>query len=556
MKKKLLLIQLSLLLSISLVVNANIAAAKTTGGDLIYATDSAGSDNFSFLGCLPPAWVQLTNDRIIRYNYNDEKEGFYPMLAKRYVFSPDYKTLDIYLRKGIKWQGGYGELTAADVKYTFDLQSNADKGSWQAWWWAAPDKGGFIKSTEVVSRYHFRFNFSRPPYPAWLSDLSTPFMGIACKKYVEKVGLEKAIMDPIGTGPWQLIKHVPGSYMKFERNDDYWGKKPDFKYLTIRFVPEINTQIAMLRAGAVDIIGIPPDKISQIKAAGLRTFSIPEATGTYIMFGGQLLSTDPTYDPTVPWVTHTNEPADSAWNQRALKVRKALNLAINRKAIYDKIMHGACIPMTTYVWPPDMLGYKSEWKKIPYDPDQAKKLLSEAGYPNGFKKPITMYIDTGNTYAGATGKDMALAVANDLEAIGLKVNRQIIDATAFNNLWYAGRKDAWCMSAMYLEVYPEPTMMWPWLLSSKTETHGAFMSPEFDKIINKVNDAITMSEKGRIKLEQSGEDWIYNNYMFAPIAFENKIAAFGPKIKGISRYEKYAQYSEPGLTFRYITRSK
>ena len=408
------------------------SSAGSATGELIYATESMGDDNFYFLGGLPPAWSQLTNDRLIRYNYSNEPAGYYPMLAEKWEFAPDYTYMDIYLRHGVQWQGGYGEFTADDVKYTMDLQADATSGSWQAWWWDTPDKGGFIKDVQVIDPYHVRFNFSAPPYPAWLSDFSTTFMNIECKKYVEKVGVEKAVQEPIGTGAWQLIEHVAGSYMKFEAFDQYWGKKPGYKYLTIKSVPEKDAQLAMLQTGEVDVIGVPPDKIAQVKANGFRTFSIPEATEEYVIFGGQLLSDDPKFDPTVPWAPHTNEAADSEWNQRALKVRKALNMAINKDAIRSKIMYGAAEPAATYLWPPSMAGYKSEWKETPYSPEQAKQLLSEAGYPNGFAKPITMLVDSGNTYAGATGKETALQTASDLQAIGLKVDVQMIEANAFS----------------------------------------------------------------------------------------------------------------------------
>jgi peptide/nickel transport system substrate-binding protein len=532
---------------------ATTSKPSTATGELIYATESMGDDNFYFLGGLPPAWSQLTNDRLIRYNYNNEPEGYYPLLAEKFEFAPDYSYMDIYLRRGVQWQGGYGELTAEDVKYTMDLQADAETGSWQAWWWDPPEKGGFIKSVEVVDPYHVRFNFSAPPYPAWLSDFSTTFMSIECKTYVEKVGLDKAVQEPIGTGPWQVIEHVPGSHMKFEAFDQYWGKLPEFKYLTIKSVPETDAQIAMLQTGEVDVIGLPPDKIAQVKAGGFRTFSIPEATEQYVIFGGQLLSTDPKFDPTVPWAAHTDEPADSDWNQRALKVREALNLAINREAIRSKIMYGACEPAATYLWPPSIAGYKSEWKETPYNPDQAKQLLTEAGYATGFAKPITMYVDSGNTYAGVSGKETALQVASDLQAIGLKVDIQMIDANAFSESWYSGHEDAWCMSAMYCELYPDPTVMWPWLLASTGSTHEAFASPEFDTIVAEYNQAATKTQEERIKIAQAGMDFICNNYMFAPIAFQEKTFAIGPKVKDITGYEKYAQYSEPGLTFNYVT---
>ena len=312
----------------------------------------------------------------------------------------------------------------------------------------------------------------------------------------------------------------------------------------------------MLNTREVGVVGIPPDKLSEVEADGFQTFEIPEASGVYVLFGGQLLASDPNFDPSVPWAAHTDEPADSEWNQRALKVREALNVAINREAIRSKIMHDACTPMTTYMWPPSMAGYKAEWADILYDPDQAKQLLTEAGYPNGFEKPITMYVDSGNTYAGPTGKEVALAVANDLEAIGLKVDRQLIDATAFSDLWYNGHKDAWGMTSMALEVFPDPTTMWPWLLSSGSETHGAFADPAFDAIIDEYSQSMTMSEDERIQIAQRGQDYMYNNRLFAPIAFANRVYAFGEKVSGISGYERYIDYTEPGLNFSDIALAK
>lgn len=527
-----------------------------TNGELVYAAESFGDDNFYFLGGLPPAWGTLTNDRLMRYNLSTEPEGFYPMLAEKWEFSPDYSQMDIYLRQGVQWQGGYGEFTADDVKFTLDVHADPDTGSWQAWWWDSPEKGGFIESTEVVDKYHVRLNLSAPPAPAWLNDLAVAYMNIQSKSYVEKVGLKKAIQEPIGTGAWKLTEQVAGSHMKFERNDEYWGRKPSFKYLTIRSVPEKDAQIAMLKTGEVDIITVPAEKIPEVEAAGLGISSIPEATGHYIMFGGQLLASDPNFDPTVPWAGHTDEAPDSEWNQRALKVREALNLAIDRETIRAKIMQGAAAPMSTYLWPPSMAGYKAEWKDVPSDTQRAKQLLAEAGYPNGFAKPITMLVDSRDTYAGDNGKEIALAVADQLEGLGLKVDRKMIDADAFANIWYYGHEDAWAMSAMYLEVFSDPTLMWPWMLTSTSIQHEAFMTPEFDKIVADYITSMPRPEADRTMIAQSGADYIYNNYMFAPIAFASKNVAYGPKVGKIEDYEKYAVHSDPGVTFNYVTPSK
>ena len=85
------------------------------------------------------------------------------------------------------------------------------------------------------------------------------------------------------------------------------------------------------------------------------------------------------------------------------------------------------------------------------------------------------------------------------------------------------------MSAMYCELYPDPTVMWPWLLASTGSTHEAFASPEFDKIITEYQQSMTKSQEERTKIAQSGEDYIYNNYMFAPIALRREDACSGPQ---------------------------
>ena len=388
--------------------------AGAPSGEVVYAVGDLGSDDFDPLGLVVPFWIGITNERLMRFQYNTEKADFYPCLAEKWEYAPDYSYLDIYVRKGVQWQGGYGELTADDFQYTFSVWADEKAGSSLSWWFAPPDKGGFIKSSEVIDPYHWRINFSAVPATTWLAESCSNYVCVLCKKYCEKVGLDKAMQEPIGTGPWQLIEHVPGSYMKFEAFDKYWGKKPAFKYLTIKCVPEQDAQISMLKTGEADLADITSDKMAEVKAAGLQVTSMAEVNALYLEFGGQLLSSDPKFDPTVPWASHTNEPADSDWNQRALKVREALNLAIDRAVIRDKILNGACTPMTTYFYAPSVPGYKSDWKDYAYDVAQAKELLKEAGYPNGFAKPITMYADSGVSLSGPNGKAAALEIANEL----------------------------------------------------------------------------------------------------------------------------------------------
>ena len=492
----------------------------------------------------------------MRFHYNTEKPDFYPVLAEKWEFAPDHSYMDVYVRKGVQWQGGYGELTADDFQNSFSVWTDIGSDASASWWLAPPEEGGFIKSTEVVGPYHWRINFSAVPPTSWLADVSANYNCILSKKYCEEVGLDKAIQEPIGTGPWQLIEHAAGSHMKFKAFDKYWGKQPDFQYLTIKCAPEEDAQIAMLKAQDADLADISADKMAQVKAAGLQVKNLKEVNAQYLVFGGQLLSSDPKFDPTVPWAAHTDEPADSDWNRRALKVRKALNLAINRAIIREKVLRGACTPMTAYYYPPSMPGYKSEWNEYPYDPDQAKKLLSEAGYPDGFEKPITMYVDSGVSFSGPNGSKVALIIADELEALGLKVKRRMIDAMAFQADLWNKHEDAWGMAIIYLPVFWSPGEWWQWQLASDAVSHDAFIHPDFDKMITAYSSAGNKSIEEQTKIMQEGTDWIYNNYMFAPIAYQDRLIAMSPKIGGLSQYEVFFVGAPSALHFEFLTHGK
>jgi ABC-type transport system substrate-binding protein len=530
-------------------------AGPAPTGEIVYAVGDLGAENFEPLGLAVPFWIGITNERWMRFQYNTEKPGFYPVLAKKWEFAPDYSYLDVYIRKGVQWQGGWGELTAEDFQYSFLLHKDEEAGSSEAGWFAPPDQGGFIKSTEVIDPYHWRINLSALPVTSWFAAIATNYVCVMSKKYCEKVGMEKAIQEPIGTGPWQLIEHVPGSYMKFKAFDKYWGEKPDFQYLTIKRAPDEVAQIAMLKTGEADLVDITADKMAEVKAAGFQVKKLAENTGQCLEFGGQLLSSDPKFDPTVPWAAHTDEPAGSDWNQRALKVRKALNLAVNRASIREKILNGACTPMTTYFYAPSMRGYKSKWKEYPYDVARAKQLLKEAGYPNGFAKPITMYIDSDIAISGPKGSDVAATVADDLEALGLKVKRQKTDIDAFNTLWQA-HEGAWSMVVVYYPVFWTPGQWWEWQLASNAMYHDAFMHSDFDEIVTTYSSAANKSTEDQTRILQKGTDWIYKNYMFAPIAYQDRLIAMSPKIGGLSQYEVYWVGAPSALNFEFFTHGK
>ena len=135
------------------------------------------------------------------------------------------------------------------------------------------------------------------------------------------------------------------------------------------------------------------------------------------------------------------------------------------------------------------------------------------------------------------------------------MKRQMIDAVAHNALM-AAHEDAWSMAVIYYPLFWSPGEWWQWQLASTAMFHDAFMHPDFDKIIAAYSGAGNKSMDEQTKILQEGTDWIYNNYMFAPIAYQDRLIAMGPKVGGLSQYEVYWDGGPSSLNFEFLTHGK
>jgi ABC-type transport system substrate-binding protein len=532
------------------------ATAPAPQGELIYAVPTLGSESFSYSG--PPDFVltMIPYERLFRTNRNiQEPQGTYPLLAENYTKSADGLTYDIYLRHGIQWHEGWGELTADDVVFTFDQIRKPELQNVYVYIFNSPDQGGYISSYEAIDPYHVRFHLSAP-YNMFLIDLTDIPMYIVCKKYIEQMGWDEANKHPIGTGPWEWVETVSGDHIKFQAFDKYWGKMPEFKYLTLKSVPDISTELMMLEAGEADMAILTPEQAPEALNAGLQLLEVPNERFVGIDFGGQILSTWETYDPTVPWVTHTDEPADSAWNQRALKVREAMCLSIDPQVIIDKIMKGYANPAVMQDYFNSSPDYLPEWKPYPYDPQKAKELLAEAGYSNGFTKPIQMLIPS-LPVAGIDKKAIMMTVADDFEAIGLKVDRQVMDQNLIDDIWLWGRKDAWACQVTIAYGIIKPIWGASMSRASWCPMHFIAESPTFDKLITEYTHEQDPNKAREV--EQQIGNYDYYNYIEHGLFYASELYFFGPKVKNASQIPlPYWQESEiiPFFSFEYVQRAQ
>jgi peptide/nickel transport system substrate-binding protein len=214
----------------------------------------------------------------------------------------------------------------------------------------------------------------------------------------------------IGTGPYRLREWVKGSQIVLERNPSHWGKPPDWERVTFRVIGAGPTRIASLLNNEVDMINdVPPADISRLKTN--PEVNVILRSGERIM----MLTLDSSRDVS-PFVTDTDGKALFPNPLRDWRVRKAITKAINRDALVDRLMDGVAVA-AGQIASPGMFGHDPNLKPEPFDPDGAKKLLAEAGYPNGFG--LTVH---GSSNRFPNDSQLTQALGQMFSRGGLKVN--------------------------------------------------------------------------------------------------------------------------------------
>ncbi len=326
-----------------------------------------------------------------------------PGLAKKWEFSKDYRNITLWLRDDVPWQDGWGNVSAEDVKFSIERVMLPSSASTHA-----SSLRAEIASIELVDPYTLVIHLKAPDpvFLPYLTNTENAYMPIICKKYVEAVGNDKAMEQPVGSGPFRLVERMPGDYLKFEALEKHWRVVPEFKYITLKAVPEATTRLSMLRTGVVDATQIIPTQIDEVQKAGLG-YKIWHGTyTTFMIFGGLIGPEDKGYIKGYHW--------QDPWVDQ--RVREAMSIAIDRVALAKTIYRGTGLPAACWIDAPS----SEELKPIPYNPKRAKELLSSAGFPNGFSLTILSYPMTPGTEIPL----LNTAIAGYWEQIGINVKIQ------------------------------------------------------------------------------------------------------------------------------------
>jgi ABC-type transport system substrate-binding protein len=438
----------------------------------------------------PDNFLMALHDGLIK-NFRDRLFD-HPALAERFEFAEDAKSATFWLRSGIKFHDG-SPVTPADVKYSFEHY----RGAWA---------DVLHKNTEAVAildDHTIRFQFREPflDFPALLGTANVSGAGwVVPEKYYEKVGQSGFLQKPIGAGPYKLVAQEPGNKLEFEAFADYY-RPVHIKQLTMISVPEAATRVAMLERGEADIAYfIPGDLIARIK-------SNPKLMLAPVLSGNWWLEFPGFQDPKSPF--HDK------------RVRQAISLAVDRKAINDAECDG--LGTVDGNWINDDVQYAIDWPEWEHNVAKAKQLMTEAGYPNGFKvdwvTPAPAYYSRGER------------VVSQLQAIGIQSRLQVMERGVFLKRLQGGLKE-W----PGVQIIMNATRIggsWSNWYESMFKC-GGFNAKDFfcvKDLDGKFDQYLASSNPGERKaLAEAIQREILENYYFVPVFRHTFTNAIGPRI--------------------------
>jgi len=409
-----------------------------------------------------------------------------PGLAESWTVSKDGLVYEFVLRQGVKFHNG-DPVTSEDVKFSFDRYRGSAKASLK-------DR---VAAVETPDPHHVRFRL-KAPWPDFLT-FYTGASGagwIVPKKYLEKVGDEGFKKAPIGAGPYKFVSFTPGVELVLEANDQYWRKAPSVKRLVFKVIPDEATRLAALKRGEVDIVYSVRGELAEEmrRTPGLALKPAVIQAPFWLYFADQ-------WDPKSPW-----------HDQR---VRLAASLAIDRPTINQALTLGYS-QLTNSIIPANFEFYRQPPAPV-YDPAGAKKLLADAGFPNGF--------DAGDYYCDSSYSNLGEVVQNNLQAVGIKVKLAPLERAAFFKS-YADKKLKNIIQGASGAFGNAATRLEAFVITGGTYVYGSY--PDLDGLFRE--QAAETDTKRREAVLHKIQQLLQQKAVYAPIwqlAFLNGV---GPRV--------------------------
>lgn len=397
---------------------------------------------------------------------NQEDLSVIPCIAEKWEINPDATEFTFYLRRGVKFHddpcfpdGKGREVTAHDFKYCLDKICESFPENQMFWLFKDKVKGaneyyestknknplpGGVEGIKVIDDYTLKIELNYP-FSTFLKILSHSACWVYPKEAFEKYGVEMRVKC-VGTGPFRVKTLKEGEYVILERNPDYWGidmygnQLPYLDAIKYSFIKEKKSELVEFRKGNLDMVfRLPLEMIKEVvaefeeaKKGGNRPFEMQVVPALSIYYYG---------------FQHKLPPFDN------VKVRQAFNYAIDRESIVNYTLQGEGRPAIYGIVPP-IKGYEYEKiKGYTYDPEKARQLLAEAGYPNGKGFPkLTLQINSGG---GDRNIHTAEVIQKMLkENLNIEVNIEVLQFAQHLENYETGKAKFW--RAGWVADYPDP----------------------------------------------------------------------------------------------------
>ena len=366
--------------------------------------------------------------------------------------------IEFKLRKGIRFHDGT-PFTSKDVIASFK-RILTDKESLQA-----PNLRN-IREMDAPDDFSVTLTLKKPDANA-LEDINNRV--IMKQTAAEKMG--EADGSPIGTGPFKFVSWERSGQFVLRRNENYWGQAPKIDEVIYKTVQEDAARIAALEAGQADIISnIPPHEVARLKAN--RRLRVQPVQGLRPIF----LVLSPAY-----------KPLDN------VKVRRAITHAIDRDRIIKHILEGNAYPLAGLI-SPQVFGYDPGAKAFPYNPEKAKQLLKEAGFPNGFE--IEYYSPTGRY---PKDREVAQVIVEQLSKVGIKALLKTPEWSIFNTDYKNGKYP------MYLtgrgSLIDADTLFHQYFRTGTTKRVLGYSNPKLDEILDQEQQTFDVKKREKLLME-------------------------------------------------------
>ncbi len=378
------------------------------------------------------------------------------------IRQPDAKLIEFSLKPGIMFQGGYGELTAEDVKFSFERYNvpgpDGKKSAYAKDW-------GALESVEITGKYSGRLHLKNPAPALWLIAVSDVSGCILSKRAVEKLG-EKTATQLYGAGPYKFAEWIPNQRITLEADPDYMGPKPYFKTVVIKPIQDPKTAELAFRADEIDFTSLEPTSAEAMAKDPSATI-IKKDSINYV------------------WIGINVEKAPYT----DVRVRQAIRKAIDVDQAILAGYNGTVTPAKSLLAP----GLLGNWPDAPVhrrDVAGAKQLLAQAGYADGFKTRLTLL----NSPAFKT---MGLVVQANLAEAGIEVELDVLDSGSY---WSMGKGEAGENLELSMQRFggkADPGFQTQWFVSEQTGVWNwqRWQSAEYDRLDELASAATDSSER-------------------------------------------------------------